>query len=90
VAGGAAQLGGYGRAAPGVTQLDHAAALVGEPFVAQRLKRHEHWQDVGALLRQAVGAARALAGLAVGLAAQQPGVDELAQAARGDRLADPD
>src|SRR3954454_15550325 len=86
---GAAQLDGDGLAALAMAQLNRATMLV-EPLVAPVHQGDERREQVGALVGQAVALAGALAGLAVVLALEQAVVDELAQARRGDGVADPD
>jgi hypothetical protein len=72
-----------------VAQLDRPAPLV-EPLVAPLHQGDQRREQVGALLGQPVAPARALPGLAVVLALEQPVVDELAQARGGHGLADAD
>ena len=63
------------------------AAVVGLPPIGPLHERDDRRQQVLTLLGDPVPVAGALAGLAVGLALEQPGLDELAQPRGGHRLA---
>src|SRR4051794_41463999 len=84
----AAQLQADGLAAVAVLELD-GAAVVGEPAVAPLHERHEGRDEVGALGRQPVAPAGALAGLAIVLPLEQPLGHELLEATGGGPVAPP-
>ena len=86
-AGGAADLRGDLRAAAAVLE-DDRATLVVDPAIAPLHQRDDRGEEVHALLGQAVALAGPLPRLAVVLAHEQTGVDELAQPGGGDGLAD--
>ena len=65
-----------------VVQLDRRTAVRLQPAVAPLHQRHQRGQQLGAHLGQPVELAGALARLLIGLAAQQPGLHQLAQPRR--------
>ena len=73
--------------APPVAQLDWTAGLV-KPPITPLHQRGEHGEEVSSLFRESVMLARALAGLAVVLALQQPVRDQLTQPCGRYGLAD--
>jgi len=87
VFGGAAELDVDRLIAVSVPQLDGGAGLI-QPAVAPLHEPDKGGEQVGSLVGEPVTLPRALAGLAVVLAFEEPLPDEFAQAAGGDGFAE--